>query len=529
MSASQEKKIRQQLREEGKDKRQIAQEKIESAKKRRHTTGVVVGIIAVVLVVALFIFSSNLPYTTLSAVTIGDTGYTAAEYGFFYHLTYNNFVNQYGSYLQMMGLDTSKPLSSQKYTDDQTWAQYFQEQAQTSMKETTALYDDAIKNGYKLSDDDQKSFDSTIASLQSGYSEAGFASADAYMESLYGKGCTVKLITPLVEKYYIAQGYSKEKNDSLTYTADQLKTYYTENKNDLDSYNYIAYFADGSVKDASKDAAASASTEASPSSSPATSPDTEAAKAAAMEKAKGIADSIIDGAKTEEEFKKSVLANTQTEATPSTTQGSSLNEKYADWMKDASRKAGDTTVVETDTGYYAVYYISRERADYKTVNVRHILIKAVASEDGTYTDEAKATAEKKAEDLLAQWKAGDATEDSFAEIAKANSEDTGSNTKGGLYENVPKGQMISSFNDWIYAADRKAGDTGIVYGERANSSADAKDGYSGYHVIYFVGNGTTNSDTLSETALRTKDFAAWKDALLKNYEIKTGITAALVK
>ncbi len=528
MSASKEKKVRQQLREEGKDKRQIAQEKIESAQKRRHRTNVVVGVIAAVLIVALFIFSSNLPYTTLSAVTIGETDYTAAEYSFFYKLTYNNFVNQYGSYIQMMGLDTTKSLSSQQYTEDQTWAQYFQEAAQTSMKEMTALYDDAIKNGFELSEEDKTSLDSTITSMQSGYADAGFTSADAYLSSVYGKGCTVKLVSALVEKYYIAQSYATEKNDSLTYTDDQLKAYYEENKDNLDQYKYIAYLVDGSVADDSSadTAAASASPDAA---SPSASPDTEAAKAAAMEKAKDTAETIVADGKTAEAFISAVLTETQATASEATTQGSSLTDKYADWMKDASRKAGDTTVVETDSGYYAVYYISRESADYKTVNVRHILIKAVAGSDGTYSDEAKEAAKQKAEDLLAEWTAGDATEDSFAELATDNTEDAGSQATGGLYENVTKGQMITEFNDWCFAEDRKIGDTGIVYGERASSSAEANDGYSGYHAIYYSGTGITNSDTLSEDALRTKDFTAWKDALLANYEVKTGVTAVLVK
>ncbi|PKM72712.1 MAG: hypothetical protein CVU91_06700 [Firmicutes bacterium HGW-Firmicutes-16] len=529
MSASKEKKTRQQLREEGKDKRQIAQEKIERAQKRRHRRQVVVGVIAAVLIVALFIFSSNLPYTTLSALTIGETGYTAAEYSFFYNLTYNNFVNQYGDYLQYTGLDTTKSLSSQQYTEDQTWAQYFQEAAQASMKEMTALYDDAIKNGFELSEEDKTSLDSTITSMQSGYTDAGFTSADAYLAYIYGKGCTVKLVSSLVEKYYIAQSYATEKNDSLTYTGDQLKAYYEENKDNLDQYKYIAYLVDGSVKDDSSADSADVSASPDAAASPSASPDTDAAKAAAMEIAKGIADSIVANATTEEEFKQAVLAQTLAEATESTTQGSSLNDKYADWLKDASRKAGDTTVVETDSGYYAVYFISRERADYKTANVRHILIKTVAGEDGTYTDEAKATAKQKAEDLLTSWKAGDATEDSFAELATASTEDSGSQATGGLYENIAKGQMVAEFNDWCFAEDRKIGDTGIVYGERAASSAESSDGYSGYHIIYYSGTGITNSDTLSEDELRTKDFTAWKDALLANYEIKTGLTAALVK
>lgn len=296
---------------------------------------------------------------------------------------------------------------------------------------------------------------------------------------------------------------------------------------DLDKYTYIAYFVDGSVKDTSTSGTADASSSPSPSPSP--SPATDAEKATAMDKAKETADAIAADGKTKDEFIQAVLAKTQAQASDETTQGSSLNDKYADWLKEASRKEGDTTVVKTDSGYYAVFYISRESADYKEVNVRHILIKAVASDDGTYSDEAKATAKQKAEDLLAQWKAGAATEDSFSELAKANSEDTGSSSNGGLYENVARGKMVAEFNNWCYAEDRKPGDTGIVYGERANSSADTKDGYSGYHVIYYVGTGETHSDSLSEDAMRTRDYNAWKDALLKNYEVKTGITAALVK
>ena len=81
----------------------------------------------------------------------------------------------------------------------------------------------------------------------------------------------------------------------------------------------------------------------------------------------------------------------------------------------------------------------------------------------------------KAEQILKDWKSGDATEDSFAELANTYSDDTGSNTNGGLYEAVKEGQMVTNFNDWIFDASRKPGDTGIVESDY------------GYHIIYFVG------------------------------------------
>ena len=59
-------------------------------------------------------------------------------------------------------------------------------------------------------------------------------------------------------------------------------------------------------------------------------------------------------------------------------------------------------------------------------------------------------------------------EESFAALAEEHSEDgRNSETKdlnapGGLYESIFKGQMVSSFNDWIFEEGRKAGDVGLA-------------------------------------------------------------------
>ena len=60
-------------------------------------------------------------------------------------------------------------------------------------------------------------------------------------------------------------------------------------------------------------------------------------------------------------------------------------------------------------------------------------------------------------------------------MANTYSDDSGSNTNGGLYEAVKERQMVTNFNDWCFDASRKAGDTGIVESDY------------GYHIIYFIG------------------------------------------
>ena len=111
-----------------------------------------------------------------------------------------------------------------------------------------------------------------------------------------------------------------------------------------------------------------------------------------------------------------------------------------------------------------------------------------------------AAAEQTANDILDQWLAGDATEESFANMANENSSDPGSNTNGGLYENVYPGQMVETFNDWCFADGRQPGDYGIV-----------KTDY-GYHIIFFVGAGdeiywfqTAKEDYLSDLAVKIQD------------------------
>jgi parvulin-like peptidyl-prolyl isomerase len=92
----------------------------------------------------------------------------------------------------------------------------------------------------------------------------------------------------------------------------------------------------------------------------------------------------------------------------------------------------------------------------------------------TYSDEEKAAAKAKADEILAAWQAGEATEDSFAALAKEKSTDPGSASNGGLYEDIYPGQMVAAFEDWCFDPFRKAGDVEMVETEY------------GWHIMYFV-------------------------------------------
>jgi hypothetical protein len=124
------------------------------------------------------------------------------------------------------------------------------------------------------------------------------------------------------------------------------------------------------------------------------------------------------------------------------------------------------------------YHVNKETG--KVVDVRHILLYPQGgTEDDTgnvtYSEAEWEACRIRAEALLRTWKAGEATESSFAAMANAKSEDPGSNAAGGLYTDVYDGQMVEPFNDWCFDESRQSGDTGVV---RTSF---------GYHVMYYVG------------------------------------------
>lgn len=149
-----------------------------------------------------------------------------------------------------------------------------------------------------------------------------------------------------------------------------------------------------------------------------------------------------------------------------------------------------------------------QKIDQKNVDVRHILIQPEAAEDGTISEEAWAAAEAKAQEVLDAWKEGEATEATFGDLANEHSTDPGSNTMGGLYEDVYPGQMVAEFNDWCFDDARQTGDTDIV-----------KTSY-GYHIMYYVAQSEDIQwRMLCEQELLSEKLHDMRDEMLESYEV----------
>jgi len=106
----------------------------------------------------------------------------------------------------------------------------------------------------------------------------------------------------------------------------------------------------------------------------------------------------------------------------------------------------------------------------KTATVRHILLSTQGK-----SDSAKQAIHKKMEDILQRARNGE----DFAKLAKEYSEDPGSKDKGGLYEDVPRGQMVKPFEDAMFSVP-------------VGQISDIVETRFGYHIIKVI---NRNSET----------------------------------
>ena len=546
-------------------KMQRRQEEERKAKKEKTIikTGCILAVVICVCIAA-WKFYDNYQEKHGPYITVGSHEIQKAEFDYYYYSSLNSFASTYGSYLSYFGLDTSKPLDQQQYSDTMTWDDYFQQQAVNQLKNVYALTDEANEKGFEY--DASSDYDDMVTSIQS-YAQQQGVSADEYCKSVFGSDATLEGIKPYVEMSGLASAYYNDIEDNIEVTDDEINTYYDENKDNYDSVDYrvckieadmpeeeTEAQTEAAAESTSETTAESASETAVTESQTETESETmsaeeseaaakaeEEAKASAMAEAKAKADEMLSKIKDEASFEKvydKYASDTSVDSLNTDKKKSSISPTdVANWLFEADRQAGDTTVIEdtSNNAYYVVYFKDRYLDHTKTVDVRQILISAdTSSSDAAETDEtetaaagetataetesaeaqeqakedAKAAAKVKAEQILKDWKSGDATEDSFAELAKTYSDDTGSNTNGGLYEAVKEGQMVTNFNDWCFDATRKPGDTGIVESDY------------GYHIIYFIGEDAEEWHVNIEDTITSNKLNDYMSNLTADIEVK---------
>ena len=509
MSASREKQNRQDGAS-GQGPSPRAQKRMEEERSARRSMILytVVGILCVVFAVFLIIWKSGIVQRSLTAVTVNGVSYTAVDAQYYYDYAYSNILTYYANF-GMSPFDTSVSLKEQVYDTEtgQTWHDYLMEQALDYMVFDTAMTARASEEGYTLSEDAQSSLESSRTDLETVW-VGSYNSRDAYIRANYGPYMTYDHLMELLEMRTLASDYASSYYDGLTYDDADYDAYYQENADDLDTYTLTILTTQARVDTVDEEGNAIEMTEEE--------------QAAALEEAKAQAQAVAQDVEARlqagedpqtlsdeygEELYSTVISSTRV--------GSSVNSAYSEWVFDSARQNGDVTLVEYDSGsmyyYYVVRFEGRALDDSPSASVRHILVSPETDEGADEpTQEQMDAALAEAESLLAEWQAGEATEDSFAALAQSSSDDTGSATSGGLISNITStSSYVDSFKEWALDASRQPGDTGIVESEY------------GYHIMYYVSSGDPTWKQTAASALREEDYTAWEEEATSGYEAVT--------
>lgn len=441
--------------------RKVQRRKEEELKeqKRKKIYRIIGAAAALVIVAFIAYFPISRYMATHSAYfSVGDNKITELEFDYYYNAGVNDYLTQYGSYVSYLGLDTSKDFASQQYSENFTWDDFFQQNAVNGITRTKALISEAKANGFEY--DTKTDTDDHIENLKQAAANADMTVGN-YVKAYFGKYATLKNIRPFIEESYYASKYYAEVGKQKAAGDEEITAYYEENKDTYDSVDYKVTEVAANIPEGEETTDAEGNkTTADP---------TEEQIAEAMKAAKAQADEKLETIDADGELKENVKR-------------SAAASVCRDWLFDAARQAGDTTVIEDETNhkYYVLQFEKRYLDDTATVNVRVIM----STEDiGAAVTE--------------EWNSTGANEEAFLALVEKYSDDEYTNENGGLYEELAASGLNDDLKEWMLDESRKEGDfTSIL----------STDGYT--YLMYYLGQGrpewkvsiagTLLSQTLSE-------------------------------
>lgn len=411
------------------DRRMEKRKKEEEKERRSWKRFKIVSIVILAAVAVSIVFSIGTSfynrYTVLNQTyfQVGDHDITRLEYNYYFNNVYSNYLSMYGSYVSMMGLDTTVDLDEQTYpgNENMTWKDYFDQSAVEQIQQIKAMADEARENGFEYdSSEDMASYETEIAAQ----AESASVSESEYYALMYGDYATPSRIETFVEENLLASAYYNHLVEENQPADDEITAYYEENKNSYDTVTYRSFYFEV---------------------------DTSAGEETGSEETTAV--------------------ETTTAAEETTVEETTLD--TAEETAEETTAAEETTVEETTTG-------AEETAAEETTAAEAETETASEEETGMTDEEIAAAMDElkvQADEMAARLEAGEDFEDLCVEYASEDQkenyggEEGGSLTEEGSYYGAP-----SVAADWLFDESRQEGDITVLESESLNR----------YYVVQFI-------------------------------------------
>lgn len=469
------------------------------SKKIKATVGIIVAAAIVIAIAGYACYSFGVFERMKSFETVSGEKYSVVDYEYYYKSLHNKvygmayeYDNYYGQGYgySYTGYDYNKLPEDQTYPYNDytledgskaTWKQYFEHAALVNLQKNIVLSDMAKEADFEVSAEAKAEVEDQLQQLRDNIAESaekngGAISLGKYLRNYYGKGMSESKFLEIVERETLATEYANYLIETRAdgYDLAKLEEIYNKDPKSYNCVDFRMFTISPETADLAEDA---------------TDEEKEAANEKAEAEAKKKADEMFGKIEDEKTFvalaeeyateaqkESNDYSDSQTtlsQYVTYSTVSSNFSEDILDWLYGDKAAANEKKMFEENGTYYIFYMLKPAYRDDDTlpVNVRHILYQI----DEEATDKEAESKKQKAAAEAALKKINESADKlaTFLELVEAESADTGSSSKGGLYEYVGRGQYVKEFEAWALDPNRKEGDIDIV-----------ETSY-GFHVMYF--------------------------------------------
>ena len=394
--------------------------------RRNRILAVLLSIVLTLTIFLYFAFNLGVPARVLNGATIAGKGIKVTELNYFY----NSTLNMYAQFGIIQTLDDLQQIANS--TKNQTYQDMFQESAAESWQRILLLERQAKADGFtpllaeELANTSIEEIRESIKAADNGMT------ADQQLEYSYGNGMTVRKAKEIMLREYAMQEYQYSLLlDKYAITTDQVQETFNA---DPGAFSSIAFHMfEVKAEDPNADDADTSDTGDETTSETTAYEPTEEDMKVAVEKAQRIVDAATDAVAfrdaAELEATGANLALFAAGSDPTQGQDMKSNiemyygEDVAAFLSAPDRKEGDTIVIETETGAYALYFSTYIQDREDAANYRKITLNT-GSEEGTFQD----ALEVKLTEMMGQVQ----SEDDFIRLAREESDNISERYTGGF-------------------------------------------------------------------------------------------------
>ena len=477
----------------------------------RRNKAIVTSIIVLfaVIIAGYFVYISGLLPKVMTGVKVTKTvdGITqtidnipVAEANYHYFQVLSSYYN-YGIINGNMDLD-----AVYDQTTGKTYRMLILDQAANELMNSTIVNQEAEAMGYLPHSGASRYADLSIESVTQTATLYGFSSVQQYLEALYGKGMSTRVLRNCLERQCLTQEYENYVRQFLfTVSEEELNAAFDANPTVYQRVDFDYYFFAGEMDDEGN---------------------------YDLDEAIDNANDVIDAAADSDSFAAAVvdiigqetaeLAGFSEDYNPTHAEGytsascDTIAEGMSEFLFDDAREQGDTIVIETEMGAYAVLFDNRHVNEDPTATYRTLTIynEAASQADATPESIAAGLADTVARanaivanpmDSLAFADAVKTNSDSVSEIITAGYNDGTTSSRFESTEDYPLSERETTLGNWLFDEARVHGDTLVL------PSDD-----SSYVTIYYFENVVPEWMYTARTQLVTGYVNSWSNDILSD-------------